>query len=242
MKSRMNQLAVFGFLLVFSASAFAVTGHEIIEDSGIRGGLIVHIGCGDAKLTTALQVNDSYLVQGLDVDAKAVQATRLKLLATGENVTVSAFDGKNLPYIDNLVNLVVSEDLGAVALDEVMRVLAPYGVAYIKDGQKWQKTTKPVPPDTDEWTHYLHDADNNAVSRDQQVHPPKHLNWVGSPRYSRHHDHMSAMGACVTAGGKIYHTMDESSRLSIYLRPTWKLVGRDAYNGVILWKRDITEW
>ena len=238
----MNQLAMFGFLLVFSASAFAVTGHEIIEDSGIRGGLIVHIGCGDAKLTTALQVNDSYLVQGLDVDAKAVQATRLKLLATGENVTVSAFDGKNLPYIDNLVNLVVSEDLGAVAMDEVMRVLAPYGVAYIKDGQKWQKTIKPVPPDTDEWTHYLHDADNNAVSRDQQVHPPKHLNWVGSPRYSRHHDHMSAMGACVTAGGRIYHTMDESSRLSIYLRPTWKLVGRDAYNGVILWKRDISEW
>ncbi|MCH7916714.1 MAG: PQQ-binding-like beta-propeller repeat protein [Planctomycetes bacterium] len=242
MKSRMSQLAMFAYLLVFSVSAIAMTGSDIIEDSGIKGGLIVHIGCGDATLTTALQVNDRYLVQGLDVDGKAVQATRLKLLARGEGVTVSAFDGKNLPYIDNLVNLVVCEDLGAVALEEVMRVLAPYGVAYIKDGQKWQKTIKPVPPDTDEWTHYLHDSDNNAVSRDQQVHPPKHLNWVGSPRYSRHHDHMSAMGACVTAGGRIYHTMDESSRLSIYLRPTWKLVARDAYNGFILWKRDISEW
>lgn len=229
-------------LLVFSVSAFAKTGSEIVEDSGIRGGLIVHIGCGDAQLTRTLQVNDRYLVQGLDRDETAIQATRRKLLAEGMNVSVSGFDGKNLPYVDNLVNLVVSENLGAVAMEEVMRVLAPDGVAYIKEGQNWRRTVKPVPADTDEWTHYLHGADNNAVSRDQQVHSPKHLKWVGSPRYSRHHDHMSAMGACVTAGGKIYHTMDESSRLSIYLRPTWKLVGRDAYNGVILWKRDITEW
>ncbi|NQV35425.1 MAG: PQQ-binding-like beta-propeller repeat protein [Phycisphaeraceae bacterium] len=237
-----SQRAMLVGLLVFTTSAFAQTGSEIIRESGIKGGLIVHIGCGDAKLTSELTVNDSCIVQGLDKDKDAIQATRQKLLKQGGNISVSAFDGKHLPYVDNLVNLVVAEDLGDVTRAEVMRVLAPYGVAYIKHGQAWQKTVKPVPPDTDEWTHYLHDPDNNAVSHDQQVHPPKYLKWVGSPRYSRHHDHMSAVSACVTAGGKIYHTMDESSRLSIYLRPTWKLVGRDAYNGIILWKRDISEW
>jgi len=238
----MTQRAILIGLLVFATSAFAQTGSEIIRESGIKGGLIVHIGCGDAKLTQELQANDSCIVQGLDQDKDAIQATRQKLLEQGGNISVSAFDGKHLPYVDNLVNLVVAEDLGAVTRAEVMRVLAPYGVAYIKQGQTWQKTVKPVPPDTDEWTHYLHNPNNNAVSSDQQVHPPKYLKWVGSPRYSRHHDHMSAMSACVSAGGKLYHTMDESARLSIYLRPTWKLIGRDAYNGLILWKRDISEW
>jgi outer membrane protein assembly factor BamB len=242
MKSPKSQIVLLICLLAFSVSASAKTGGEIIEESGIKGGLIVHVNCGDAQLTRSLQVNDSCIVQGLVGDDKAVQALRQALLGIGKNVTVSGFDGKHLPYVDNLINLVVSEDLGAVTQAEVMRVLAPYGVAYIKHGRTWRKTVKPVPADTDEWTHYLHNPNNNAVSSDEQIHPPKYLKWVGSPRYSRHHDHMSAMSACVTAGGKLYHTMDESSRLSIYLRPTWKLVGRDAYNGLILWKRDISEW
>ena len=34
----------------------------VVEDSGVKGGLVVHLGCGDGKLTAALRVNDSYLV------------------------------------------------------------------------------------------------------------------------------------------------------------------------------------
>ncbi|MCX5656573.1 MAG: hypothetical protein NTY65_18200 [Planctomycetota bacterium] len=78
-----------------------------------------------------------------------------------------------LPYADNLVNVVVAEDLGKTPMDEVMRVLAPLGVAYVKgaDG-KWAKTLKPWPKEIDEWTHWLHDAGNNAVAHDTRVGPP----------------------------------------------------------------------
>ncbi len=36
--------------------------------------------------------------------------------------------------------------------------------------------------------------------------------------------------------------MDEGSRISIQLPSKWKLVARDAFNGVILWKKPIEKW
>jgi len=49
---------------------------QILDTTGIKGGLIVHIGCGDGKLTAALRTNDSYMVHGLDTEAKNVAKAR----------------------------------------------------------------------------------------------------------------------------------------------------------------------
>ena len=49
---------------------------QILNDTGVKGGLIVHIGCGDGTLTGALRANDSYIVHGLDRDTKNVQKAR----------------------------------------------------------------------------------------------------------------------------------------------------------------------
>ena len=49
---------------------------QILAASGVKGGLVVHLGCGDGKLTAALRANESYLVQGLDADAGKVAAAR----------------------------------------------------------------------------------------------------------------------------------------------------------------------
>jgi 2-polyprenyl-3-methyl-5-hydroxy-6-metoxy-1,4-benzoquinol methylase len=49
---------------------------QILNDTGVKGGLIVHIGCGDGTLTGSLRASDSYLVHGLDRDAKNVQKAR----------------------------------------------------------------------------------------------------------------------------------------------------------------------
>ena len=158
---------------------------KILNASNVQGGLIVHIGCGDGKLTAALRANDSYLVHGLDTDAKNIEKSRkhIQSLRLYGKVSVDHLNDNRLPYIDNLVNLVVSEQLGRVTMSEVIRVLAPNGVAYIKRAGRWSKTVKPRPKELDEWTHYLHDATGNAVSHDQVVDPPAHLQWVGSPRW-----------------------------------------------------------
>jgi len=213
---------------------------RILTESGVRGGLIVHIGCGDGTLTTSLRVDEGFLVYGLDTDPANVAKTRARIRALGLHgvVTADTFNGKTLPLADNVVNLIVAADLGDVPMTEVRRVLVPNGVAYIHGA----KTVKPRPSNIDDWTHYLHDASNNAVAHDDVVGPPRHMQWQCGPRWSRHHDHMSSISAMVTAGGRVFSILDEGSRLSPQLSPNWQLVARDAFNGVLLWKQPIAHW
>jgi outer membrane protein assembly factor BamB len=237
-------LIILFLLSVARAQQTAQEARQILDAAGVKGGLVVHIGCGDGRLTAALRANDRYIVHGLDTDAKDVEKARehIRSLNLYGNVSVDYCRGKHLPYIENLVNLVVSEDLGGIPANEVMRILAPNGVAYIKKAGKWTKTVKPRPKEIDEWTHYLHDATNNAVAHDTVVGPPSHLQWVGSPRWSRHHDRMASMSALVSAGGRIFYIFDEGPTAIIQLPQKRVLIARDAFNGTILWKRSIPSW
>jgi len=218
---------------------------EILTQADVGGGLVVHLGCGDGTLTAALRASDAYLVHGLDRDGANVVRARAFLRDRGlvGPVSVDILTGDRLPYVDNLANLLVAEDLGTVPMDEVIRVLAPGGAAMVRgDGGAWTKTAKPRPADIDVWTHYLHDATNNAVSRDTVVAPARHLQWVGSPAWARHHDSVSSFTAMVSAGGRIFYIFDEGPTSLIQLPPRWSLVARDAFNGTVLWKRPVPTW
>ena len=146
----------------------AADAKSILDESGIRAGFFIHLGAGDGSLTSALKQNDTIQVHGLERDASKVQTTRKQLRKSGVygEVSVVHFDGNQLPYVDNLANLLVTEDLGDVSMDEVLRVLVPNGVAMVKgeDGN-WSKTVKPRPDNIDEWSHYLHDASGNSVAQ-----------------------------------------------------------------------------
>jgi len=226
------------------SSAQQRQAEKILDASGIKGGLIVHIGCGDGKLTAALRANESYLVQGLDTEQRNLEKAReyIHSLNLYGKVSVDRLKGRRLPYIDNLVNLVVSENPGAVPESEIMRILCPDGVAYIQKGSRWIKKVKQRPKELDDWTHYLHDASNNAVSHDTVIAPPSRMQWIGSPRYARHHDRMSSVSAAVTTDGRVFYIFDEAPRASILVPPEWSLIARDAFNGTILWKRPIDTW
>jgi len=217
---------------------------RILDQSGIKGGLIVHIGCGDGKLTAALGAEDSFMVHGLDADVRSVEKAREYIGSLGiyGRISIDKLSSKELPYIDNLVNLVVVEKGEQVASDEILRVLAPGGVAMVTKGDGWTRISKPRPEEMDEWTHYFHDPSNNPVAHDDLVGPPRRYQWIGSPRWSRHHDHMASMSALVSAGGRLFYIMDEGSRVSIQLPAKWSLIARDAFNGTILWKRPIPTW
>ncbi|MEJ2111534.1 MAG: hypothetical protein P8Z37_16815 [Acidobacteriota bacterium] len=117
----------------------------IVEKSGVAGGLIVQVHSGDGSMLKPLKISDRYLVQGLEVSDKNVLETRRHLLSEkvyGTAVSVICFKGDSLPYVDNLVNLLVSENLGDIEMREVMRVLAPGGVAMIQKGNLWEKYIK----------------------------------------------------------------------------------------------------
>ncbi len=217
----------------------------ILRETGIQGGLVVHVGCGDGKLTAALRAGDGYLVHGLDTDAANVAKARQNIRKTGlyGKVAVDQLEGERLPYVDNLVNLLVAEDLGRVPQEEVVRVLAPGGTAYVKSGGRWAKTVKPRPEDIDEWTHYFHGPDNNGVAEDSRVGPPRHMQWLAGPKWTRHHhaDKGSnpTIRAVVSAKGRIFYMVDEATAANIAVPSRWVLAARDAASGVLLWKQPL---
>ncbi len=226
------------------SSAVAEDAQEVIDAAGFEGGLIVHVGCGDGRLTAALRTAENYVVQGLDTDAKNVAKARANVASLGlyGPVSIERFDGRRLPYVDNLVNLVVAEDLGDVPTAEVNRVLCPGGVAYLGQDGTWTKTVKPWPDDLDEWNHWLHGPDGNAVADDRAVGPPRHAQWVAEPRWQRHHEATPSVSAVVSTGGRLFAIVNEAAAGIDGMPDRWALIARDAFNGTLLWRRPIAEW
>lgn len=220
---------------------------RILDAAGVKGGLVVHLGCGDPGapgLTAALRAGDSYTVQGLDADAKNVEAARRHIRSLGlyGAVSVELFSGARLPYVDNLVRLLVSQNPGGVGMDEIMRVLAPLGVAYVKQGGEWTKTVKPWPNEIDEWQQHFHDADNNAVAHDTVVGPPRRFQWIAEPQWMRSHLTLPSINSMVSSKGRLFTVEDRGSAEHPALPGKFALVARDAFNGIVLWQRPFPDW
>ena len=218
---------------------------DLLQDSGVRGGFVVHLGCGNGELTLALRQSAAFQVHGLEESSELVAQARERIRSVGDygDIAVMQFSDSQLPYVDNMVNLLVADQTSGISQDEMLRVVTPGGTLMLRNADdSWQTIRKPRPGNIDDWSHYLHDPSGNAVAHDDVVGQPQHLQWVGSPRWSRHHDRMASMSALVSTGGRMFYIMDEGSRISIQLPSRWKLIARDAFNGTILWKREISSW
>ncbi len=239
----LRHLPVLLVALLLAPRAVAEDGRALLALAGVKGGLVVHLGCGDGELTMQLRAGDAYAVHGLDTDSAKVAAARQRIQSAGlyGPVSVDSFDGTHLPYANGIANLLV-DSTDTVPEAEMLRVLAPLGVLCRRDGNGWTKTVKPWPQEIDEWSHFLHGPDNNAVAHDTEIGIPRSIQWVGGPRWGRSHEELASMSAAVTAGGRIYYIEDEAPLVSIRYRGEWWLVGRDAFNGMMLWKRPIPTW
>jgi len=250
----------------------------ITANAGIQGGLIVHLGCGDPSTTStssgqagsgqagtqtaALRVNERYLVHGLDRDPRKVAAARRNIQARGlyGAVSVDVWEGKTLPYSDNLVNLlIVASGEWQVTSGEIERVLAPGGVLMVKDERLsvpstldprpssldgWQAGVKPWPKEMGEWTHHRGGPGSNPVAPDTLVGPPRGLQWSCKPLWSRSHAFTSSFNAMVSAQGRVFYILDEAPTgiAQDAVPEQWTLIARDAFNGVLLWKQPLCPW
>ncbi|MFM7039524.1 MAG: class I SAM-dependent methyltransferase, partial [Planctomycetaceae bacterium] len=124
------------FVLLSSLTSLSLAADEVSEqaagilrESGVQGGFVVHLGAGTAELTAALRASTGFQVQGLEADAALVAAGRRRMLDAGQygEVSLLQFSGQELPYIDNMVNLLVVEGNQKVPQDELLRVLVPGG-------------------------------------------------------------------------------------------------------------------
>jgi len=236
-------------LLTVLGEEAATTARWTLSDSGIHGGLVIVVGCEYPELLTALRPNSSYVVQGLDTDAGNVAEAREHIRSRGlcGQVSADTFDGERLPYIDNLVNVLVLPNAERrLPNEEILRVLAPRGAAVRLDARLATRDTfgKPCPKDIDDWPHYLHGADNNAVAADSVVGPPHRTQWVAGPAFARSHEINSSMAAMVTSGGRLFYIWDEGPTGMTDKRfpADWKLIARDAFNGLVLWKCPMPKW
>ena len=67
---------------------------SLLESSGVKGGVVVHLGCGDGQATVSLRAADSHVVRGLDNDAEDVEKARRHVRSLGKF-------GKPMIYIAN---------------------------------------------------------------------------------------------------------------------------------------------
>ncbi len=228
--------------------------NEILRVSGVRAGLCVHIGVSDGKLTAALGRAGNFLVHGIALDADSLAAARkhLQALKLYGKASVEHLAIQPLPYHEDTVNLLVVSDLPAalkagLTVEEVLRVLTPNGVALSGGAQFrkgravrkegcWPMARKPQPQELSDWTHYEGGPDGSRVSKDLRVGPPRRLKWIGRP--TMYLAHFSRPGGWVSGGGRVYYVYDERHpRMAGPAR--LNLVARDAYNGMLLWRKPV---
>ena len=133
---RIVSISVF---LLLATTALGQSARDLVNNSGVQGGLVVHVGSGDGPLMADLSANGSIVVHGLchNRDETTKAREHIKQQGLYGKASVRHWDKGYLPYADNLVNLLVAEDLGDIPMREVMRVLTPRGVACVKSGETW---------------------------------------------------------------------------------------------------------
>jgi len=237
---------------------------EIIKASGITGGLCVHLGVADGRLTAALAGGGRFVVHGLAADQAALEKVREQIAALGLYGRVSAEKSgfKPLPYAESVVNLIVAEDFPALLgkglpPEELARVLVPNGVALLggnvpeadlqarleaarvkgfEVGRSgaWLKLSKLRPKELDDWPGFDHGPDGNPVTQDLTIGPAASLRWR-TAAWSRHGADL--LSGWVSAGGRVFWCLHEPTPDGHNVR--YRLQARDAFNGLLLWEKPL---
>ncbi len=145
----MRAVPMIASLLLSSAVAAAEFRDDVIEVAKLQSGLAAVIGCGDAQSLPRTSLHT-------DMSSNHSTTTGRPWPKPGEffssvgvhgRATSLEFDGKRLPYVDNLVNLLVVRDMEIeMSETEMDRVLAraacwyanPYRVLQTSNSIKWE--------------------------------------------------------------------------------------------------------
>ncbi len=210
--------------------------------TGCSGGLCVMAGSGvNMELAKDLGRTGRYLVQILEPQAAQVAALQAQLHEAGLYgvVSVDQLSQSRLPYTENLVNvLLVSGDAAGLKLSEACRVLVPGGALLVDErcaseadmqaagledrkpvelDKRWRMGRKTRANGMDQWPLPRHGADNNPVSNDIMVGPPRRVRWVNGPQQE--------ISSMVTEGGRNFYA---------------GVLVRDSFNGLKLWETKLT--
>ncbi len=216
---------------------------KLIEQFKFSGGIVVALDFDDGKRLADLATDGPFIIHGLLRDEARVTAARQAIQQAGVygKVSCDSYNGRDLPYVDGLVNLVLCKASCQVPEAELMRVLVPGGRLLVETADGWKKQAKPIPDSLDEWNQFLHGADNNGVSLDD-VGPPQRLRWHDTPEYGRSKSLAPSFTNMVSAAGVLFTIEDRATTEDVNAPVGYYLVARDGFNGIELWKRPMEQW
>lgn len=118
----------------------------------------------------------------------------------------------------------------SVSESELLRVLHPRAAAVVNG----QKIVKSVPEEYDDWSHPYHGPDNNPQSNDQLVRGELRTQFIGYPKFSPMPEQS------VIAGGRIYKAMGHIAHKANQNEMLNTLLCINAFNGSVIWKRELS--
>lgn len=242
---------------------------EIVDATGVTRGFCIVVGCGDGRLAYELARLTDLQIYAVDDNANDVARARRALDASGiygTRVTVDHAPLDRLPYPDYCANLIVSDDVVrtgklAAAGEEIYRILRPLGgvvwfaqpagdasdvasfdadtlvaalgsvadetpIVSMDEGARVSLKRGPL-AGAGAWTHQYANPANTANSGDERVKTPLGVLWFGSPGPERMVERHARAAAPVSMDGRLF--VQGENLVMAY----------DAYNGALLWERDI---
>jgi outer membrane protein assembly factor BamB len=217
--------------LVNSARAQEAPVQTLVDKMGVVKGICLLVG--DAGVHAADLAKRTELTILVQVSG-AAQAAKLRtdLDAAGllgRRVYVQEGDAKRLHLADDLADVLIAP-AGGVADAEALRVLRPEARGLI--GGK--TLVKQFRPGTDDWSHPYHGPDNNPQSADTVLRRPYLTHFMAEPWYGP----LPMMS--VISGGRVFKVFGNRSSAKPQDAVLNKLMAMSAFNGTILWQRDLS--
>lgn len=237
MQPRLLSLA-FGLVLVATvvrSEVVAADAKPVLTQLGTTRGICVVVADSDPAFAIDLATNSELLVYVCSDDAGYLESLRQSgheagLLGTRLYVQRGAASAVHLA--DNLADaaIVVGRDMSDALRAELLRVTHPR--AKIVAGA--EVTVNPPRDGSDDWSHPYHGPDNNPQSTDSLVKPPYLTQFLSEPWY------VPMPQVTVSSGGRLFKAFGHIALKEREWPWLNKLVAVNAYNGTMLWKRDLT--
>ncbi len=222
-----------------TVSAAETRKKQLTAKIEIRSGICAVLGLPKGarpEFITELSADSELLIYFQSPDPDEVLAVRKTVEAAGLlGNSVFAAEGSydRIFLADNMVGAVfVSPEADEkVSEQEILRVLHPEGMAYLVK----KKIVKPFPEGIDDWSHPYHGPDNNPLSTDRVVRYPYRTQFISYPKFS------PMPQQTVIAGGRIYKAFGNLAHRTNQNEVLNTLMCINAYNGAILWKRNLKD-
>ncbi|MBN1421489.1 MAG: PQQ-binding-like beta-propeller repeat protein [Planctomycetes bacterium] len=211
---------------------------RVLARIGTEKGICAVLGLpprGGAEALCRLAQESDLIIYFQSVDEGEVGRVREAAEAArilGSRIFADGGAWTSIHLADNLVDavLVTPSAREGIPGPEVLRVVRPGGKAIFGRDE----IIKVAPEGVDDWSHVYHGPDNNPQSEDRVARSPYLTQYIGEPTFCpMPEETVAANGRIFKAFGHIAHKANQNPMLN-------KLLGINAYNGTILWQRDLT--